>query len=46
MRTKGWHGYYWAKLTERGDYEIRGVPSTLGEHSRPGASSLVHLQDR
>jgi hypothetical protein len=26
MRTKGWHG----------DYEIRGVPSTLGEHSRPG----------
>ena len=27
---------YWASLTERGDYEIRGVPSTLGEHSRPG----------
>jgi hypothetical protein len=36
MRTKGWHGYYWARLTEQGDYEIRGVPSTLGEHSRPG----------
>jgi hypothetical protein len=36
MRTKGWHGYYWARLTEQGDYEIRGVPSSLGEHSRPG----------
>ena len=36
MRTKGWHGYYWARLTEQGDYEIRGVPSTLGEHSRLG----------
>jgi hypothetical protein len=36
MRTKGWHGYYWARLTEQGDYEIRGVPSTLGEPSRPG----------
>jgi hypothetical protein len=36
MRTKGWHGYYWARLTEQGDCEIRGVPSTLGEHSRLG----------
>jgi len=36
MRTKGWHGYYWARLTEQGDYEIRGVPSSLGEHSWPG----------
>ena len=27
---------YWARLTERGDYELHGVPSTLGEHSRPG----------
>ncbi len=36
MRTKGWHGYYWARRTEEGDYEIRSVPSTLGEHSVPG----------
>jgi hypothetical protein len=36
MRTKGWHGYYWARLTEQGDYEIRSVPSMLGEHSVPG----------
>ena len=36
MRMKEWHGYYWARLTEQGDYEIRGVPSSLGEHSRPG----------
>jgi hypothetical protein len=36
MRTKNWHGYYWARRTEDGDYEIRSVPSTLGEHSAPG----------
>jgi hypothetical protein len=36
MRTKGWHGYYWARRTEEGDYEIRSVPSTLGEHLVPG----------
>ncbi len=36
MRTKIWHGYYWARRTEEGDYEIRSVPSTLGEHSMPG----------
>jgi hypothetical protein len=36
MRTKGWHGYYWARRTEQGDYEIRGVPSMLGEHSVSG----------
>ena len=36
MRTKGWHGYYWARRTEQGDYEIRSVPSSLGEHSVPG----------
>jgi hypothetical protein len=33
MRTKDWHGYYWAKRTEQGNYEIRSVPSSLGEHS-------------
>ena len=36
MRTKGWHGYYWARRTEEGDYELRSVPSTLGEHSVQG----------
>jgi hypothetical protein len=36
IRTKGWHGYYWARRTQEGDYEIRSVPSMLGEHSLPG----------
>jgi hypothetical protein len=36
MRTKKWHGCYWARRTEEGDYEIRSVPSMLGEHSVPG----------
>ena len=36
MRTKNWHGYYWARRTEAGDYEIRSVPSSLGEHSAQG----------
>jgi hypothetical protein len=36
MRTKNWHGYYWARRSGEGDYEIRSVPSSLGEHSLPG----------
>jgi hypothetical protein len=36
LRTKGWHGYYWARHTEEGDYEIRTVPSSLGEPSASG----------
>jgi hypothetical protein len=36
MRTKNWHGCYWGRQTEQGNYEIRTVPSTLGEHSLPG----------
>ncbi len=36
VKTKNWHGYYWARRTEEGDYEIRSVPSMLGEHSVPG----------
>jgi hypothetical protein len=36
MKTKNWHGYYRARRTEEGDYEIRSVPSALGEHSAPG----------
>jgi hypothetical protein len=36
MRTKTWHGYYWVRRTAKEDYEIRSVPSTLGEHSMPG----------
>jgi hypothetical protein len=37
MRTRNWHGYYWARVTEEGDYEIRSVPASLGEQSAPGA---------
>jgi hypothetical protein len=36
MKTKNWRGYYWARRTEEGDYEIRSVPSSLGEHSAVG----------
>ena len=38
MKTKNWHGYYRAEQDEdeRGNYEIRSVPSSLGEHSVPG----------
>jgi hypothetical protein len=35
-RTEGWHGYYWARRTEEGTYEIRTVPSSLGEPSAHG----------
>ena len=28
--------YYWARRTERRDYEIRTVPSSLGEPSASG----------
>ena len=36
MRTKSWHGFYGARRTLEGHYEIRSVPSSLGEHSVPG----------
>ena len=36
MSTKGWHGYYWARRTYEGDYEILSVPSSLGERPVPG----------
>jgi hypothetical protein len=36
IETRTWHGYYWARPTERGDYEIRTVPSSLGEPSASG----------
>jgi hypothetical protein len=36
MRTEGWHGCYWARRTEGGAYEIRTVPSSLGEPSAHG----------
>lgn len=35
-KTKNWHGLYWARRNARGDYEIRSVPSSLGEPSMPG----------
>ena len=36
LETKGWHGLYWARRTESGDYEIRSVPTSLGEPFAPG----------
>jgi hypothetical protein len=36
MRTKNWHGYYWARRNEAGDYEIRSVPASTGEPSMKG----------
>ncbi len=36
LKTEGWNGLYWARRTESGDYEIRSVPTSLGEPSAPG----------
>ena len=36
MRTRGWHGHYWARRTAAGEYEIRSVPTSLGEPSVAG----------
>lgn len=36
MGTRGWHGYYWARPTGEGEYEIRTLPSSLGEPSASG----------
>ena len=33
LGTRDWHGYYWARRTAGGDYEIRSVPASLGEPS-------------
>jgi hypothetical protein len=33
LRTRDWHGYYWARRTAGEDYEIRSVPASLGEPS-------------
>ncbi len=33
LRTRDWHGYYWARRTADEDYEIRSVPASLGEPS-------------
>jgi hypothetical protein len=38
METKNWHGLYWARLNEEGDYEVRSVPTSLGEPSAPGGT--------
>jgi hypothetical protein len=34
--TRRWHGYYWARPNGDGDYEIRSLPTSLGEPSMPG----------
>ena len=36
MKTRSWQGLYWARRNEKGDYEIRTVPSSEGERSAPG----------
>lgn len=36
MKTRNWHGLYWARRTADGEYEIRSVPTSLGELSAPG----------
>lgn len=36
MKTRNWHGLYWARRTAEGEYEIRSVPTMLGEPSAPG----------
>jgi hypothetical protein len=38
MKTRNWHGLYWARRTANGDYEIRSVPQSLGEPSAPGGT--------
>ena len=38
MKTKNWHGLYWARQNEQGDYEIRTVPVSSGEYSAPGGA--------
>lgn len=38
METRNWHGLYWARRSEEGDYEIRSVPTSLGETSVPGGT--------
>ena len=37
-KAKNWHGLYWARRNEEGDYEIRSVPTALGELSAPGGT--------
>ena len=36
MNTKNWSGLYWARRNEEGDYELRSVPRSEGEHPAPG----------
>ena len=40
LKTKNWHGYYWARPNKAGDYEIRSVPTSEGEPSAPGGVFL------
>ena len=37
-KTRTWHGLYWARRTKEGDYEIRSVPTSMGEPSVPGGT--------
>lgn len=31
MKTRNWHGLYWARQNEEGDYELRTVPVSSEE---------------
>jgi len=46
MRTKNWHGYYLARRTEEGDYEISSVSSSVGEHSASGGVMPLNRASR
>lgn len=46
IRTRGWHGLYWARRTARGDYEIRSVPTSLGEPSVRGGTMPAEAFER
>lgn len=36
VTASGWHGLYWARKREDGDYDLRSVPTSLGEPSAQG----------
>ncbi len=36
INTKNWHGLYWARRNEEGNYELQSVSRSEGEHPAPG----------
>jgi hypothetical protein len=39
LQTRGWHGHFWARPGATGDYELRSVPTFLGEPSTPAGTA-------